>query len=121
MSRTPENENLSRQTYQDERHQQQRAYQSAQTDVGQFNKNISTLDKGGEVAETAPVSSKQSHCLGTVTMPVGALPLARNGEPERGERLPVVGSTEKAEMVLSTLFATYKNAPVGSNASPNGC
>jgi len=50
MSRTPENENLSRETYQDERHQQQRAYQSAQTDVGQFNKNISALDKGGEVA-----------------------------------------------------------------------
>jgi hypothetical protein len=48
-------------------------------------------------------------------MPVGALPPARNGEPERGERVPVVGSTEKAEMVLSALFATYKNAPVGSN------
>jgi hypothetical protein len=50
MARTPENENLSRETYQDERHQQQRAYQSAQTDVGKFNKNIDTLDKGGEVA-----------------------------------------------------------------------
>lgn len=50
MSRTPENENLSRQTYQDERQQQTRAYQSAQTDVGQFNKNTDTLDKGGEVA-----------------------------------------------------------------------
>jgi hypothetical protein len=50
MARTPENENLSRETYQDERHQQQRAYQSAQTDVGQFNKNTDTLDKGGEVA-----------------------------------------------------------------------
>jgi hypothetical protein len=54
-------------------------------------------------------------------MPVGALTPARNGEPERGERAPVVGSTEKAEIVLSALFATYKNAPVGSNASPNGC
>src|SRR5712691_10536024 len=50
MARTPENENLSRETYQDERSQQQRTYQSAQTDVGQFNKNISALDKGGEVA-----------------------------------------------------------------------
>ena len=50
MARTPENENLSRETYQDERSQQQRAYQSAQTDVGKFNKNIDTLDKGGEVA-----------------------------------------------------------------------
>lgn len=50
MSRTPENENLSRQTYQDERHQQQTAYQGAQTDIGQFNKNTDTLDKGGQVA-----------------------------------------------------------------------
>jgi len=50
MARTPENENLSRETYQDERSQQQRTYQSAQTDVGKFNKNIDTLDKGGEVA-----------------------------------------------------------------------
>jgi hypothetical protein len=50
IARTPENENLSRETYQDERSQQQRAYQSAQTNVGKFNKNIDTLDKGGEVA-----------------------------------------------------------------------
>jgi hypothetical protein len=50
VARTPENENLSRETYQDERHQQQLAYQSAQTDVGQFNKNTDTLEKGGQVA-----------------------------------------------------------------------
>ena len=50
MSRTPENENLSRETYQDERHQQQHAYQSAQSDIGQFNKNTDTLEKGGQVA-----------------------------------------------------------------------
>lgn len=50
MSRTPENENLSRETYQDERHQQQLAYQGAQADVGQFNKNTDTLEKGGSVA-----------------------------------------------------------------------
>src|SRR6202022_3222453 len=54
-------------------------------------------------------------------MPVGALPPAGNGEPERGESIPVMRSTEKAEMVLSSLFATYKRLPVGSNASPNGC
>ena len=49
MSRTPENENLSRQTYQDERSQQQQAYAGAKKDIGQFGTNINTLEKGGQV------------------------------------------------------------------------
>lgn len=49
MSRTPENENLTRQTAQDERSQQTQSYRAANTDIGQFGKNIGTLEKGGEV------------------------------------------------------------------------
>ena len=41
-------------------------------------------------------------------MSVGAAPPAGNGEPERGESPPVMGSTEKAEMVLLT-FEDPKN------------
>jgi hypothetical protein len=50
VSRTPENENLSRQANQDYRTQQGEAYNRAQTDIGQFGKNITTLDRGGQVA-----------------------------------------------------------------------
>jgi hypothetical protein len=50
LSRTPENENLSRQANQQYEAQQSEAYNQAQTNIGQFGKNISTLDKGGEVA-----------------------------------------------------------------------
>jgi len=53
-------------------------------------------------------------------MPVGAMPPTENGEPGSGESIPVIRSTEKPEMVLSTLFATYKKLPVGSSATPNG-
>jgi hypothetical protein len=50
VARTPENENLSRQANQDYRTQQGETYNRAQTEIGQFGKNISTLDKGGQVA-----------------------------------------------------------------------
>ena len=61
------------------------------------------------------------HGLDTITMPTGPLPPAGNGEPPIGESVPVVPFTENAEMSLSTLFATYKNPPFASSATPKGC
>ena len=49
MARIPENENLSRQANQDYRTQQGTAYNRAQTEVGQFGKNINTEARGGQV------------------------------------------------------------------------
>jgi hypothetical protein len=63
----------------------------------------------------------QGHGLDTIMIPTGPLPPAGNGEPPTGESVPVVMLTENAEMSLSTLFATYKNPPFGSSATPKGC
>jgi hypothetical protein len=49
MSRTPENENLSREANQDYRGQQQTAFGGAEKDIGQFRQNLATLGKGGQV------------------------------------------------------------------------
>ena len=35
--------------------------------------------------------------------------------------MPVAEFTEKAEMLLSSLFTTYKKLPLGSSATPKGC
>jgi hypothetical protein len=56
----------------------------------------------------------------TITMLVGPLPPAENGEPGNGDNAPVE-FTEKTEIELSTLLATYKNLPLGSSATPKGC
>ena len=54
-------------------------------------------------------------------MSVGALLPSAKGEPINGEIMPVAEFTEKAEMVLSTLFTTKMKLPVGSTARPKGC
>src|ERR1700674_370717 len=62
-----------------------------------------------------------AYCLGTITMPTGPPPPAGNGAPGTDANIPCVGSTTKAEMVLSTLLTTYRNLPLGSSATPKGC
>ena len=59
--------------------------------------------------------------LAITRMSVGAFNPPENGEPLRGETIPVDASTEKAETLLSTLLTTNRNVPVGSRATPNGC
>jgi hypothetical protein len=49
MSRTPENENLSREANQDYRGQQKVAFGGAQRGINQFGQNLKVLDKGGQV------------------------------------------------------------------------
>lgn len=55
-------------------------------------------------------------------MSVGAFrPPPEKGKPISGESIPEAELTEKPDTVLSTLFTTNTNAPVGSVATPNGC
>ena len=55
-------------------------------------------------------------------MSVGAFKLPpEKGEPVTGVSMPELEFNEKPEIVLSTLFATNKKAPVGSVATPKGC
>lgn len=49
MSRTFQNENISRQENQQDMQDQQQSYRAGQGDIGQYTKNISTLERGGNV------------------------------------------------------------------------
>src|SRR6185312_9579948 len=56
--------------------------------------------------------------LATITMSVGAFAPSITGKPERGESVPLAELTANPEIVLSTLFTTERNCPVGSSESP---
>jgi hypothetical protein len=49
MSRTPENENLSREANQDYRGQQKQTFGNAEKDILDYSKNVNTLRQGGQV------------------------------------------------------------------------
>lgn len=49
MGRTFQNENISRQQNQLDQEDQQASYKAGQADIGQYNTNMSTLEKGGQV------------------------------------------------------------------------
>lgn len=50
MARTSENENLSRQAEMNAEGESKASFDAAQSDIGQFNRNQTTLNRGGEVA-----------------------------------------------------------------------
>lgn len=49
-ARTPENENITRNSEATAQAQDKQAFDTGQADIGQYNTNIDTLDKGGQVA-----------------------------------------------------------------------
>ena len=83
--------------------------------------NRSNAPPGPDTSIHSVEAGIQGHGQTPIMIPTGPLPPAGNGEPPTGESIPVVMLTENAEMSLSTLFATYKNPPFASSATPKGC
>lgn len=75
MARTPENGNISRNAEATAQNQDTQAFNAGQADIGQYNSNIDTLEKGGEVAANpwksagylSNVNRQQSEALNSET------------------------------------------------------